>query len=263
MLIESLAAARDYEHVYIAPHLDDAVLSCGGRIALQRAAGESVLVVTICAGSPGAGAELSPFAQYLHDAWSLGDDPIARRREEDRRALAVLGCDVLHLDLLDAPYRVTAYGERDAVFGVVAANDPLADELPAILAQLRAQQPQARFYVPLGVGSHVDHQLVCAAGIDLQEQGANLAWYEDAPYAAKRPLAVAERLAALAARFVPETIAIDAVLERKLAAIREYGSQLSELFGAASMEQVMTDYAAAIGDGQHSGERIWNRQRAS
>lgn len=260
MLIESLAAAHDYEHVYIAPHLDDAVLSCGGRIALQRAAGESVLVVTICAGSPRAGAALSPFAQYLHAAWSLGDEPIARRREEDRRALAVLGCDGLHLNLLDAPYRVAAYGERDAVFGAVAANDPLAAELPALLAQLYAQQPLTRFYVPLGVGSHIDHQLVCAAGIDLQNRGADLAWYEDAPYAAKRPQAIDERLAALPDRFVPETIAIDAVLERKLAAIREYGSQLSELFGAASMEQVMTDYAAAIGDSHSAGERIWRRE---
>lgn len=262
MLIESLVAARDYEHVYIAPHLDDAVLSCGARITLQIAAGQSALVVTICAGSPGAGAELSPFAHYLHDAWSLGDDPIARRREEDQRALAVLGCDGLHLDLLDAPYRVAAYGERDAVFGAVAANDPLAEALPAILAQLRAQQPQARFYVPLGVGSHVDHQLVCAAGIDLHNQGVNVAWYEDAPYAAKQPQAVAARLAALPNRFVPETIAIDAVLERKLVAIHEYGSQLTELFGTAVMEQVMTDYAAAIGDGQHVGERIWHHERA-
>lgn len=262
MLIESPADACEYEHVYIAPHLDDAVLSCGGRIALQIAAGESVLVVTICAGSPRAGAELSPFAQYLHHAWSLGDDPIALRREEDRRALAVLGCDGLHLDLLDAPYRVAAYGERDAVFGAVAANDPLADQLSAILAQLRVQQPLARFYMPLGVGSHVDHQLVCAAGVALQNQGVNVVWYEDAPYAAKRSQAVAERLAALSDQFVPETIAIDAVLERKLMAICEYRSQLSELFGAASMEQVMTDYAAALGDRQHAGERIWLRERA-
>lgn len=262
MLIESLAAARDYEQVYIAPHLDDAVLSCGGRIALQCAAGQSVLVTTICAGSPGAGTELSPFAQYLHAAWSLGDDPIALRREEDRRALAVLGCDGLHLDLLDAPYRVAAYGERDAVFGAVATNDPLADALPAILAQLCAQQPQARFYVPLGVGLHVDHQLVYAAGLDLHNQDAELVWYEDAPYAAKRPQSVTERLAALSDRFAPETIAIDAVLERKLAAIGEYRSQLSELFGDAPMEQVMSAYAAMLGDGQYVGERSWHRERA-
>jgi LmbE family N-acetylglucosaminyl deacetylase len=262
MLIESLAAARRYDHVYIAPHLDDAVLSCGGRIALQRDAGQSVLVVTICAGSPGAGAELSPFAQYLHAAWSLGDDPIALRREEDRRALALLGCDGLHLDLLDAPYRVPAYGERDAVFGAPAAHDPLLGALPPILEQLWAQQPQARLYVPLGVGQHVDHQLACAAAIPLHARGADLLWYEDAPYAAKWPDKVTARLAELTDRFKPELIAIDTVLDRKLAAIREYRSQLVELFGAAAMEQVMTDYAAALGPQPALGERIWRRKRS-
>jgi LmbE family N-acetylglucosaminyl deacetylase len=262
MLIESLADARHYDHVYIAPHLDDAVLSCGGKIALQCDAGDSVLVVTICAGSPVAGADLSPFAQYLHAAWSLGDDPIALRREEDRRALAILGCDGLHLELLDAPYRVAAYGERDAVFGTPVANDPLAEALPPILEQLWTQQPQARFYVPLGVGQHVDHQLVCTAAIPLHDRGMELLWYEDVPYAAKWPWRVAERLAELPDRFTPELIAIDAALSRKLAAIREYRSQLIELFGAAAMEQVMTDYAAALGMEQTLVERSWRRERS-
>ncbi|HEX6290420.1 MAG TPA: PIG-L family deacetylase [Herpetosiphonaceae bacterium] len=262
MLIESLTAARGYEHVYIAPHLDDAVLSCGGRIALQVDGGQPVLVVTICAGRPAASAELSPFAQYLHSAWALGDDPVGLRREEDRRALASLGCAGLHLGELDAPYRVADYGARDAVFGTPVTGDPLAEALEPILTQLHAQQPQARLYMPLGVGQHVDHQLVCAAGLMLHEQGADVVWYEDAPYAARQPHALTERLAALSEQFVPEAIAIDAALERKLAAIRAYRSQLAELFGAVGMEQVMTAYAATVGDGQHRfGERIWRREQ--
>jgi LmbE family N-acetylglucosaminyl deacetylase len=262
MMLPDLAAACNYEHVYIAPHLDDAVLSCGGRIALQTSAGQRVLVVTICAGRPAAGTELSPFAQYLHTAWALGDDPVALRREEDRRALALLGCAGLQLELLDAPYRAGAYGERDAVFGSPIAYDPLATALDPILAQLYAQQPGARFYLPLGVGQHVDHQLVCAAGTNLHTQGVDIVWYEDAPYAAKQPQAVARRLAALPDQYVPEVIAIDAMLERKLSAIGEYRSQLRELFGAAAMEQVMTDYAALLGSDQHSfGERIWRCDR--
>ncbi len=60
MLLESLDAAREYAHIYIAPHLDDAVLSCGGQIAQHTATGARVLVVTICAGSPKAGAALTP-----------------------------------------------------------------------------------------------------------------------------------------------------------------------------------------------------------
>jgi LmbE family N-acetylglucosaminyl deacetylase len=256
MLVASLATARNYEHVYIAPHLDDAVLSCGGRIAIQIAAGQRALAVTICAGSPAANAELSPFARYLHTAWALEGDPVSLRREEDHRALAILGCDGLHLDLLDAPYRVVAYGERDAVFGSPAADDPLPAALEPILAQLYAQQPRGRFYVPLGVGLHVDHQLVFAAGLALHEQGADVVWYEDAPYAAKQPHAVERRLTGLSERFTAEVLAIDAVLARKVAAIGEYRSQLRELFGAAAMDQVMTEYAARVG-----GERIWRREQ--
>src|SRR3712207_2574975 len=102
MLLPSLRDAQQYAHVYIPPHLDDAVLSCGGRIALQCDGGARVLVVTICAGSAPHDAELSPFARHLHHAWALGDDPIAKRREEDVAALGVLGCDGLHLEQLDA-----------------------------------------------------------------------------------------------------------------------------------------------------------------
>ena len=42
--------------------------------------------------------------------------------------------------------------------------------------------------LPLGVGSHVDHLVVCAAGLTVHEQGGNIVWYEDAPYAVEPDL---------------------------------------------------------------------------
>ena len=76
--------------IYLSPHLDDAVFSCGGRIALQVRAGRRVWVVTVCAGSPGG--PLSDYAQVLHTYWGLAEtDAPAARREEDRAALARLG----------------------------------------------------------------------------------------------------------------------------------------------------------------------------
>ena len=39
-----------YHAIYLAPHLDDAVLSCGGQIFERTARGENVLVVTVMAG---------------------------------------------------------------------------------------------------------------------------------------------------------------------------------------------------------------------
>lgn len=262
MLLASLDAAQRYDQLYIAPHLDDAVLSCGGQIAQAVADGARVLVVTLCAGSPSADAALTPFARYLHHAWALGDDPVAQRRAEDARALALLGCDGLQLDQLDAPYRVAAYGEPDAWRGAIVAHDPLIEASRAILAQLHAQQPAAPLYVPLGVGSHVDHQVVCAAGLTLSAAGARVGWYEDAPYAAKEPGAIAARLHALGRPFTPEVVAVAATHTRKLAAIGAYASQLRELFGDAEMAEVMTGYAATVAGGPGGlAERRWWLQR--
>lgn len=261
MLLASLDAARSYDQLYIAPHLDDAVLSCGGQIAQVVDDGARVLVVTLCAGSLPVTTALTPFAQYLHKAWALGDDPVAQRRAEDVHALTLLGCDGLQLDQLDAPYRLAAYGEPDAWRGVVMADDPLIEASRAILAQLHAQQPAAPLYVPLGVGGHVDHQVVCAAGLALSATGASVGWYEDAPYVAKEPQAIETRLRVLARPFMAEVVPVAATHERKLAAIRAYASQLRELFGDADMAEVMTSYAVAIAGGAGSpAERRWRLQ---
>jgi LmbE family N-acetylglucosaminyl deacetylase len=259
MLLDRLDEARGYAHVYIAPHLDDAVLSCGGQIAQHTAAGTRVLVVTICAGSPAAGASLTPYAEHLERTYGLGVDPTAGRREEDARALAILGCDGLHLDQLDAPYRLAAYGARAAVFDQPVPDDPLGPATVQILGRLRAQQEEARLYLPLGVGSHVDHLVVCAAGFSLHEQGGNVVWYEDAPYAVE-PELVGRRLEMLPDPFEPAVVEIGPMIERKLQAIAAYRSQVGKLFKERPMEQVMTGYASTIAgpEGQF-GERLWLR----
>lgn len=262
MLLDALDAARDYAHIYIAPHLDDAVLSCGGQIAQHIAAGSRVLVVTLCAASPTAGTRLTPYAEHLERTYALGADPTAGRRDEDMRALAILGCDGLHLDQFDAPYRLDAYGTRGAVFAPPVVDDPLEPATIQILNQLLAQQSQARLYLPLGVGSHVDHLVVYAAGLAVHKQGGNIVWYEDAPYAVD-PELVTQRLAMLPDAFEPVVVQIGPVLGRKLEAIAAYRSQIGKLFKDPNhpMEQVMTEYAAAVAGGQF-GERLWlHRQR--
>lgn len=265
MLLDTLDAARDYAHIYIAPHLDDAVLSCGGQIAQHRASGARVLAVTLCAASPTAGTRLTPYAAHLERTYGLGADPTAGRREEDARALAILGCDGLHLDQLDAPYRLDAYGSRGAVFAPPVPDDPLGPATIEILGRLLAQQSQARLYVPLGVGSHVDHLVVCAAGLAVYNQGGNVVWYEDAPYAVE-PELVAQRLAMLPGPFEPVVVQIGPALDRKLEAIAAYHSQIGKLFKdpAHPMEQVMTRYASAVaGNEGDFGERLWFRRRTT
>jgi LmbE family N-acetylglucosaminyl deacetylase len=87
----------------VSPHLDDAVLSIGGRIADQVAAGATVTVFTVFAGvvQP----PFSPVAREYHELWGLPSDPVGFRRGEDTAALGVLGATARHGDFPDCIYR--------------------------------------------------------------------------------------------------------------------------------------------------------------
>ena len=96
--------------VYVSPHLDDAVFSCGGLIARQTARGDEVVVVTVFAGDPPVG-ELTPFAYELHRRWGGEGSPMGLRRAEDLVACGRVGASVVHLPLPDAVYRRSNQGE--------------------------------------------------------------------------------------------------------------------------------------------------------
>jgi hypothetical protein len=70
------------ERIVFSPHLDDAVLSCGGLIHGAAARGEQVRVITVFAGER-VPYPLSAFARHLHRKWDLAA-PVPARREEER-----------------------------------------------------------------------------------------------------------------------------------------------------------------------------------
>ena len=169
----------DYRHIYFSPHLDDAVLSCAGRIGRQTSAGLPVLVVTIFAGC-GRGGTRPPraFAPF---------QDIAARRREDRRALAVVGADHLWLDFPDAIQRHRRYASLLGITAPIGRREaPLHAAVAAEVARICRRWPAARRYFPLAIGNHIDHQIVAAAGFDLLRTnsgpGHDIAFYEDTPY---------------------------------------------------------------------------------
>ena len=72
--------------IYLSPHLDDAVLSCGGLIWEQVQLGERVEIWTIFAGDPPA-EMLTPFAEELHTRWGCGLNAVEIRRLPKRKLL--------------------------------------------------------------------------------------------------------------------------------------------------------------------------------
>ena len=174
--------AGDYRHVYFSPHLDDVVLSCAGRIARQTGAGHRVLVVTIFAGAARQAAPPPARSQ----AWDPFRD-VAARRGEDRRALAALGADHCWLDYPDAIQRHRRYASLAAITRPRARREaPLQARVAASMAQVSRRHPAATLYFPLGIGNHVDHQLVSAVGLERRRiesgQPCGMLFYEDTPY---------------------------------------------------------------------------------
>ena len=172
-----------YQHVYFSPHLDDVVLSCAGRIARQTAAGERVLVVTVFAGSRADAVTAAPARSQL---WAPFQDVAARRRE-DRRALQTLAADYRWLDFPDALQRHRRYASVTRITARLPRREAaLQGEVAASIAEVSRQYPAARLYFPLGIGNHVDHQLVAAVGLDRQQVDSprprGTLFYEDTPY---------------------------------------------------------------------------------
>ena len=90
-MVVTIGGSKVFENgvVFLSPHMDDAVLSCGGTIHRLNRRKVPVEVVTVFTGSPTG--ELSPLAKWMHNAWGLPYNAVVYRREEDRQAIASLG----------------------------------------------------------------------------------------------------------------------------------------------------------------------------
>lgn len=235
--------------VYLSPHFDDAVLSCGGLIWEQRQRGDPVAIWTIFAARPTG--PLSPFAQATHAMWGFapGEDVLCARRAEDRRAARLLGAQVRHFPFLDCIYRLAPGGEPLYPTSVFVPPHPLDEDLPdRIAARLsRSLTPQDRLVCPLGLGGHVDHLLTRRAAALL----ARPCWYyADFPYVLQEPERLAESVARLEGHSFP-------ISEEGWRAwwrgIEAYASQLGSLFkGEGTLEQALQAYWSA-----ERGLRLW------
>lgn len=259
------------KRVYLAPHLDDAVLSCGGAIHRQVARGDDVLVITLLAGDAPTDRPLSDFARDQPAHRSGAPQPAALRRAEDAAALALLGAEPLHLPFLDAIYRSAPPGQGetpvawlyDGLASLMDAPHPADPVTPMALAEAVAgcldpgEAPLV--YAPLAIGGHVDHRLVHAAARLLAGEGRCLAFYEDYPYAEKAGAVDAAVAATGWQNLTLEIVALEPEdVAAKVAALAYYRSQLAVLFGETeAMPSRVWSFAATRSAGARLAERIW------
>jgi LmbE family N-acetylglucosaminyl deacetylase len=169
--------------IYLSPHFDDVALSCGGLVWEQVQGGDSVSIWTICAADPPLG-NLSSFAQELHSRWQTGQDATSQRKNEDLNSCHRLGASHRYFSIPDCIYRRNPQTGEFLYASEAALNGPLQPEdTPTIMTlrgEIKRSSPAHAILVsPLGLGSHVDHQLTHLAveGLD-----CTLWYYADFPY---------------------------------------------------------------------------------
>lgn len=213
----------------LSPHFDDAVLSCWH---LLGGGGGDVRVVTVFGGAPEPGVGLSWW-----DEVTGARDSAARmreRREEDRAAMAVAGCEAVTLELAEQLYRRNG-------------------KPPDVGARLGEAIPTGSVvYAPAGLGiEHADHLLTRDAALELRDEGFEVRLYADLPHAfmfgppdAGRDLTPWWNASLRGAGLAPERLERevhhldDEAFARKVEAARKYRTQLPLLERLAPLEDL-------------------------
>ena len=241
----------------LSPHLDDAALSCGGRIVRAVDSGRRAVVATFFTEDEPKEPP-TPFAADLRRWWKLPPGEVMRsRREEDLEACRRLAAEPLHLDLPEGPYRrgpggEILYPDLSTLFGALHADDaPWIERLSSRIREVAASLGgDVELLSPLGVGGHVDHRLVRAAA---ELSALPVAFYEEFPYVAWKWLAL-RRALVRPSDWLAESLPLsDADFERKVAAIVAYASQVPAMFRTeARLRKQLRRHRRKAG-----GERVW------
>ncbi|RLC34779.1 hypothetical protein DRH14_02220 [Candidatus Shapirobacteria bacterium] len=226
-----------FDAVFFSPHLDDAVLSCGGLITKLIKKGKKVLVVTVF--SSGREVKVSSRTKWWIGRCGFKDvvKLFMERRIEDRKVAASLGFAVKHLGFIDASFRVSkemgvlVYKGFKDVFGQskikeIDLKKKIENKLLSLLdGNLRKK---VKFYFPLALGNHVDHLILREIGMDLSGSYGILFW-EDYPYSLY--LSAQKQLQDLSEKFVLKEVEdVMDFVEIKREMIRHYKSQVKSLF---------------------------------
>jgi LmbE family N-acetylglucosaminyl deacetylase len=144
-----------------------------------------------------------------------------------------LGADNCWIDLPEALYRT--YEGFSELFGAIKSYDQrLTEDLAQTMNQISDQAPSARIYVPLGIGGHVDHQIVCQAILRSNVRQNNILFYEDFPYVVKSGVTPDAKRRVMAQHLED----VSDTLDTKVEAIFCYRSQINFLLSYLLQEHV-------------------------
>ena len=185
--------------LFLSPHLDDAILSCGALVQAEAKRRE-ITVATLFTEASHPPHTHAAKAFMRQCASGDADSLFAARRAEDQRVLSGVGAQSIHFGLADALYRrregsgifaklgrlvpelIHRYPTYrfDIAYGRVSKGDKhLIALLQAHVRDLIAVMDAELLFCPLGVGNHVDHVITRTIGSAFPEK---VVYYSDFPY---------------------------------------------------------------------------------
>ena len=238
--------------IYISPHFDDAVLSCGGLIWEQAQIGLPVEIWTLTAGDPTEG-PVSDLITRIHKVWGTGTplETVQLRRIEDQNAANLVGAKLTHFNMVDAIYRRSSVGEllyTDDVFDPIHPSELSIVQDTAKMLESNILAADI-IVCPFALGGHVDHIITRKA---VESLGLSPWFYTDIPYLFQHP----EDLGPATKGYQPKSMPISeeglAVWQNSISA---HKSQISSLFkDLQDMKDHISDYQT-----NNHGLSLWSK----
>lgn len=177
---------KKYDAIFFSPHLDDAILSAGNAITALKQQNKTVLIATVFTSAlafPGQDARVFT----TRCGYKTPKAFFAARKKEDIHAATLLAADTLHLDFIDAGFRADHPNFATVFTPELTKNDLKLVELVAKSVNqiiTTATKPNTQLFFPLGIGWHVDHQIVTLITKKIWQPQKNwqLIFWEDIPY---------------------------------------------------------------------------------
>lgn len=236
----------DRHIVVIEPHMDDAILSVGGQLLLNKG---TCKVTIVCIFG------ISNYTSYMEcDRAYLDTSLITKiRHDESLLAASKIGADFISLDFLDAPLRMQQSSAWTKEFiktdikkchaFITSHPDPdLVGKVAASLDRIFKELKPDEIWFPLGLGDHVDHKTTRSACLELLSPGIaykeclKVRLYEDLPYSsvAHRQL-IQAAFAGVGSKLEKNRVDISAVIQSKIDVCSVYLSQFKIEFIAPEL----------------------------
>lgn len=212
--------------LFISPHLDDVIFSCGGTLAKMRGEGWRTILCTVFTKSV---ANPQGFALACHLDKNLAPeaDYMKLRRSEDCRAAKILDVsEILHLNFPEAPHR--GYHSAPELFDDLKPHDEIWKSVAEHFELLDDIHQPAVVFAPQGIGNHCDHRQTIDAALEVFAE-EKIKWYYDTPYIIRQP--DAKNYHRLPSNMRPLRVGITEFLNDKIEACAQYATQINFQFG--------------------------------